>query len=126
MCILTAESVWICRLVHLAVVPQQSRLHLLLPSGPLALLHCCELPLQGNISSPKAAQPLVAEGPFCLLPNRFGGPEPAALPQSSPALARHGSIARMQLEPFIPANVTPDVERRLHVTSPLLLIYSSL
>ena len=82
--------------------------------------------MQGNISSPKAAPPLVAEGPFCLLPQRGKGSEPAAMPQTSPALARRGSISRMHLDPFIPATVTPDVERRLHVKSPLLLVHFSL
>ena len=72
--------------------------------------------MQGNVNTPKPAQPVVvAEGPFCLRKQAGGAAEPAAMPQSSPALAHHGSITKQELEPFIPANITPEVERWLHV-----------
>lgn len=44
------------------------------------------------------------------------------MPPGSPTWAHHASPSQRQLDIFIPANVTPDVERRLHVSLPLVLL----
>ena len=75
-----------------------------------------ESSLQGNVVSPKAGQSATAEGSYCLLQQRGeGSSQLAAMPQTGPALARRGSISQRHLQTFIPVNVTPDIERRLHV-----------
>ena len=71
------------------------------------------LAFQGNVTAPRGAEPLVISGPVCMVP------ETAA----ERTLMRHGSVSRHNLlgqppqqQLFVPANVTPDVERRLKVT----------
>ncbi|KAL3144948.1 hypothetical protein ABBQ32_003454 [Trebouxia sp. C0010 RCD-2024] len=67
--------------------------------------------LQGNVgATPQAGPHVVAEGPFCMMKQHEGGPEAAAIS----GLSRRSSLTKRQLDVFIPANITPDVERRLH------------
>lgn len=69
--------------------------------------------LQGNVgATPQAGPHVVAEGPFCMMKQHEGGPEAAAIS----GLSRRSSLTKRQLDVFIPANITPDVERRLHVS----------
>ena len=71
--------------------------------------------MQGNSSAPRGAEGLVISGPVCMLSEKGASSEGAAAQGSG--LARYGSVTKQQQQQlFIPTNVTPDVERRLHVS----------
>lgn len=69
--------------------------------------------VQGNTSTTHGSEPLLSHGQYCLLGDKSTGVE--AAPTQSFGLARHGSVTK-QHQLFIPFNITPDVERRLHVS----------
>ena len=72
--------------------------------------------MQGNSSTPRGSEGLIISGPVCMLRDKAASSE-GAVAQSS-GLARHGSVTKQQQQQlFIPTNVTPDVERRLHVST---------
>lgn len=88
------------------------------------LLHPCmheaSSCLQGNVgATPQVGTHVVAEGPFSLLHQPGEGSEPAAIS----GLSRRSSLTQRQLDVFIPANLTPDVERRLHVSCACVVLH---
>ena len=71
--------------------------------------------MQGNSSAPRGGEGVIISGPVCMLSDK-GASSEGAVAQSS-GLVRHGSVIKQQQQQlFIPTNVTPDVERRLHVS----------
>lgn len=72
--------------------------------------------MQGNSSAPRGGEGLIISGPVCMLSDKRACLESAAAQSSG--LARHGSMTKQQQQQlFIPTNVTPDVERRLYVST---------
>ncbi len=71
--------------------------------------------MQGNSSGPRGSEGVIISGPVCMLSDKSASSE-GTVAQSS-GLARHGSVTKQQQQQlFIPTSVTPDVERRLHVS----------
>ena len=72
--------------------------------------------VQGNTNTSHGSEPVVSHGDYHLLGAESTGVE--VVPTQSSGLARYGSVTRQQTQHqlFIPFSITPDVERRLHVS----------